>query len=326
MGTEREFDAISSEAVASSEKEFFADAMGEAESVLDESGDQSLEEMGKGLEGQHDSDDEDTGNEVVAKEPEAETPKGKSDDNRDDDGRFKRNETPAERGLRNELVAERTRARAAEEAQKALAAKIEALEARFATVAVQPQQPIPPVPQAQQPQPQNEPPDRWTDPDGYDKWNREQIVREIEGKRVAWSFEEAATRHGDAFKQAYAAADALTGPAGQQLLDAVRSSANPGERLVTWHKQQLAMREIGNDPVAFAARKEAELREKLLNDPEFQKQIREKLTDAPGAHDAAPLKNITRLPPSLNSARGGSATRQASGGTSDAELFSEVMG
>lgn len=335
MGTEREFDALAADAIASSEKEFFAEAMGHDEAVADETGDRSLEDMGSGLEGQHEAGDDE--NEDAEAAAEAEAAKAEADAQeaaaqRDDKGRFQqqagKTETPAERGLRTELTGERDKRRTIESENAELKNRLAAIEARLA----QPQPVQQPVkPQDQQPQ-KDEAPDRWTDPEGYDNWHRERILNEVraesqksEQRRVAWSFEEAKAKHGDDFTEAYKIANALpaSDPVAKQLIDTILQSANPGERLMAWHRQQAAVREIGNDPAAYRVKVEADARAALMKDPEFRKQVFGELQgEARG--DGNP-RNTIKLPPSLNSARGGSLNRGAAGGTSDADIFSEIM-
>ncbi len=338
MGTEREFDALASEAIAASEKEFFAEAMGKSEAVLDESGDTSLEDMGEGLEGQHEPDEEaDKAIEAKAEDDDGVKPEKSDDAARDEQGKFRKAETPAERGLRSELTDERRKRQAVEEeftkARADREAELKALEQRLQ---MQFQQQLQALKQPQQqPEPKAEEiPDRWTDPEGFDRYQREKILAEVraetqqmESRRMAWSFEEATRKHGDAFKAAYAAADSLPAhsPEATQLLTAIRSSYNPGERLVEWHKGQLAMREIGPDPAAWKERQAAELREQLSKDPEFRKQLLADLQAEARGGAANPGKTAINLPPSLSSSRGGSASR-VTGGVSDAEIFSEVMG
>ena len=76
-------DSIIREAMRATEREVFGEAFGNDEPVLDETGDRSLEEMGTGLEGQHEPDEDDepeteeTGDETETPEPKTGETEGK---------------------------------------------------------------------------------------------------------------------------------------------------------------------------------------------------------------------------------------------------------
>lgn len=340
MGQERELDAFAADAIAASEMEIFADAMGAPEPDTDGDGDTSLETMGEGLEGQHEPvEAEESDDEGDSKEPQAKAEGDKPADGKDrgEDGRFKpkgeerqaRQETPAEKGLRTELTSEREKRRAVEDEAKRTNAE---WERRFAALEARLQQ-QPTKPAEAKPEPaKEEVPDRWSDPEGWDHYQEQRILRQVEARdrqreqqRVAWSFEEAKAKHGDDFAKAYQAANSLPAdtPAGKQVLDFVFQSQNPGQALIDWHRRVTAAREIGSDPVAFRDKAMADARDSLMKDPEFRKQMLAELQGEARNAGGGP-RTRTELPPSLSSARGGSVSRAFSG-SSDGELFDEVM-
>jgi hypothetical protein len=346
MANEREIDAIAADAIASSEKEFFEDAMNVTQHESDGDGDKSLETMGSGLEGQHESDEgdgEDGGEQEDGTGEEADdviaAAKAKE---RDEHGRFAtkpdkgaaKPESAHELGLRNELRAERDKRQALE---AELAKTRQDGEARLAAIEARLAQPQPAKP-VEQPKPEakDEAPDRWLDPEGYEQWRERQFDaklvaqrHEFEQRRVAWSFEEAKTKHGDDFAKAYAEADAMdpNDPVALQLLNRIKQSANPGEMLVQWHRQQAAVKEVGADPAGYREKVKTEIRDSLKNDPEFRKEVLAGLqADARSGNNGGPRTTV-KLPPSLNAAQGGQSPRPASGAhdTSDRGLFEQVM-
>jgi hypothetical protein len=82
--TERQFQTEINHAIANTEDEIFAEAMGDAQ--LDNDGDRSLEEMGDGLEGEH-LDEEDVREEVDTElDPDGDEADGDQEDDGDEDG------------------------------------------------------------------------------------------------------------------------------------------------------------------------------------------------------------------------------------------------
>lgn len=269
---------------------------------------------------------------------------------RDEQGRFAakkqdaepapKGETPAERGLRGELRSERDKRQAAEAERDRITsltnefrAEIEALKrAQTAQPAPQP---------APQPVVDTDPePDMFTDPVAYRQWNQRQTQKAIEGyqqgqerQRVEWSLEAAHTRHGDAFTAAQKAAESLNrnDPVVVQTMRRVFGSRDPGEALVAWHRNQVAMQEIGNDPAAYRAKVLAEAKPDpatLMNDPEVRKQVLAILqAEARQGQNGSP-RTVTSLPPSLNNARGGQTNRGGAQDTydnSDRGVFEYAM-
>lgn len=85
-------DDLLNDAIRGTEKELFASAFGTEDAVLDETGDTSAEQMGEGLEGQHEPDTDAAKTAKASEEgdevDDAEEDDGEGDTKRDDKGRF----------------------------------------------------------------------------------------------------------------------------------------------------------------------------------------------------------------------------------------------
>ena len=92
-------DKLLGQAVANTESEIFRSAMDQAEPDEAEEGDRSREEMGEGLEGQHEASlaEDDSDNEAESEEgdAEAETDGEEETAERDEKGRFKTAKSPS---------------------------------------------------------------------------------------------------------------------------------------------------------------------------------------------------------------------------------------
>lgn len=160
-------------------------------------------------------------------------------------------------------------------------------------------------------------PDIFVDPDGWRKWNNEQSEKRLSAVRDGFenrflqaSFEDAAEKHGKAFEAAYGALSSLDpqNPAHRAIVNTIRSAPNPGKRLMTWHRQQETLRQVGEDPDAYVERMLAE----KLADPEFLKSLLAKVGNAGGdgggqqqqQQRGSNVRHIIRNPRSLNSEGG----------------------
>ena len=311
-----------------SDKGIPVDMPGEDDSVLFNS---LVGEQGETPEDQQEQPDQE-GQEQDG-EPEGETegePQGRA---RDDAGRFKkagdeqqdaqpqaRAEDRHAAGLRREMTDERRQRQAAEDRARQLeqdfARKQGEYEARLRQLEQARVQQAQPKPEPQQA------PDRWADPDGYDRWREAQIEARFnarleaqQAQRVQVSFQDANVRHGEAFTAAYRAADALNpqDPATRGFLDRVKNAPDPATYLMEWHKQELARREIGVDPAGYRDRTRADLLAnpaELMKDPAFAKAVADHFRAQAGqAGPNGGPRNLTALPPSLNTSRGSNATR-----------------
>lgn len=193
------------------------------------------------------------------------------------------------------LREEAERARAAEAEREAARAEARELRARLDALERTQRQP------AQQPERPQEP-DMFADPEGWAAHQRAQITQQFEERRINASFAEAEETHGDKFRTAFTDLQRTGNPA---LVRAIVASHNPGKTLMRWHDQQALLADIGNDPVAFREK----VRQELLSDPEVRRAvINGARTDAIRG-DGGRARTQVRLPPSLNSATGGTSHR-----------------
>jgi hypothetical protein len=338
-------------AMRATDREIFGEAMGTEEPVLDETGDRSLEEMGTGLEGQHEPDEDDepeteeTGDEAVADdvagkkaEEDAAAAKAEAEAKVDE---------PKGRVPAGRLREETKRAQAAEaalteakakiaEAEAARKKDIDALTARFDGVLAALNKQQQPVPAKVEPDKPAGPPDLFEDPKAFadyvanaSRTQLEQVRSQMDAQRVEFSLSAAHQKHGDAFAKAFETVTRLD-PNVQENKDLVQRmwrSPNPGEALVQWHKRNEALREVGDDPSAYKARIAEETRKALASDPEFRKQILEGLREEAATGDDGRPRNLTRLPASLNRASGGNHLRSdgADRDDSNAAIFDSVF-
>jgi hypothetical protein len=334
-------DKLLGQAVANTESEIFRSAMDQAEPDEAEEGDRSREEMGEGLEGQHEAEveeDEAEGEEGDAdaetdgeEEAEAEQPRAETKpeaQQRDDKGQF----VP-----RSRLKEETAKRQEVENARKAdsdrHAAEIAALNKRLddllARPAPQPQpQPVAAKVEPAAPAPK---PDMFTEPEKYEQWvldqarqNAAQEMGKVVTERfVSASMADAHEQHGDEFVKAY---ENLTGinPVTQQVVrqidrtDPVRmgeiqrviNAPNPGRALMNWQRQQATLQRVGSDPAKFEQDIRTAEAERLKADPEFRKQLLAELKAEATQGDNGRPRNVTRFPKSLSEASGGQSAHQ----------------
>ena len=343
-------DKLLAGAVAATETEIFRSAMDQAEPEDADEGDKSVEEMGEGLEGQHEAEvaeDEAEGEEDAEADAD-----GEEDRERDADGRFKATDqkAPVEQGddkgrmvPRSRLTEETNKRREIEEAAKvererfqtelqATNRRLDELLAR--STASQPAQPA----KVEAPAEAKAKPDMFTDPEGYEKWVLDQARSMATGEAanvftqrfVEASMADAHDAHGDEFVKAY---EDLTGinPVTQQVVRQVDksdpviraevarvlSAPNPGRALMTRYRQQAAVREMGPDPAKYRERVQTETREALMKDPEFRKQMLADLrAEAANADNGRP-RSVTRFPKSLTDVSGGQSAQSRDPSASD---------
>lgn len=112
----------------------------------------------------------------------------------------------------------------------------------------------------------------------------------------------------------------------------VFASSDPGGAIVSWHREQSTLREIGTDPNAYVQKK----LEEALSNPEFLAKALERAKahasghPAPGAPAGQPAArpNVkTELPPSLRKTPGTAGASDGSGieNLSEGELFSAAV-
>lgn len=331
----REVDAIDdaaiSRAIIATDKEIAGAAWDQEDVTHDESGDRTVEQMGEGLEGQHDPDDddeaegEDAGDaseseddeEGEAEPDEVKEPEGEAKPDKKTEGE-KEGRVPSGR------VREATeRARAAEAERDALKAAADTSKQEYKSLAdkldlaLRQIDDLRRTPQKEaKPADAGEPksPDFFEDPAGFIAGQTKplldtvgQLQQQLAAQRVETSMAIAHSRHGETFAKAFEAVGKLNpqNPDDRAIVQRIYSDPSPGEALVAWHKRTETLREVGDDPVKYREKIEKEARERLAQDPEFRKSLIEGLrAEASRGEDGKPNTTV-RLPKSLNGAAGG---------------------
>lgn len=333
----REVEAIEN-AIIETEREIAGAAWDQEDTERDASGDRSLEDMGEGLEGQHEAEEDE--------EPEGEDADGEAESEAEGeaepaeaaaadaaaakDGKGEPVKPAAEEQPQGRVPAGKLREanearRAAEAERDQLKAEIEKSKGDTTSLREQldlvmreisdlKRAPRGEAPKAPEPPKVETVPDIFEDPKGFAEHITKGFQSELNkrdqqlaAQRVETSMAIAHAFHKDTFEEAWGAINKLDprNPDAQQTVQRIYASPNPGEALVNWHKRSKTLAEVGDDPAAFRERIAKETRENLMKDPEFRKQIVAELRGEaarPGA-DGNP-RTTTRLPPALNRASG----------------------
>jgi hypothetical protein len=306
--------------VANTDQELMAAAFTDEEQDFDDT-DRSLEEMGDGPEGQIEDDDE-----LVAAEGDPKKPGEPAEEEKPADKPGEEPGEPAEpeeprdvRGLRAEMLAERKQRQAAEAAATAMREEIAAERARFdRLLSAQPQQ-------RHEPPPAPAKPDPVLDPDGYERYVVAQAEQRYTMRRIEETFAETHEALGKEFEAAYVNLQRLNpnNPVDQAIGNRIYTAPNPAKALMRWHREQTLLQEMGNDPAAYRQK----MRDEFLNDPDMVKAVLTRVREQrDGGPQGAP-RNVTRLPPSLNRARGGSSANELLGAADneDGAIFDYAM-
>lgn len=319
-------------------KEIFAEAFGKEDLVHDETGDRSIEQMGEGLEGQHEPDEDEIDE---SEEDEGEESDGEEDEESEQETSAKTEPVKAEpakpakqepqgRVPSGRLREQTERADKAEAALKELQTKVEtergASRKEVDDLRAQMNGILAALQQRQQPPQQEEKktdtvPDLFENPTAFVEHLQKGFQTELSARdrrldemRVENSMAIAHAFHKDVFEKAYQAVTTLDqkNPDNQATVRRIWTSPNPGEALVQWHKRNETLREVGDDPTKYREKVAAETREALMKDPEFRKQLIAELRgEASGANGGEP-RTAVRLPKSLNGAAGGNAASRES--------------
>jgi hypothetical protein len=288
---------------------------------LDSTGDRSLEDLGEGLEGQHEEGEDAEGDEPEGDEPEEQTEPEKKPEPvaaKPGDTQTTRTE-PEGRIPPGRLREANERARAAEVERDTLKAERDRLAAESKAQLDLVMREIAALKTAPRGETKVEPPkaevipDIFEDPKGFadhlQKGFQTELSRrdaQLANMRVETSMAIAHAAHKDTFEKAFESINKLNpqDPDARATVQRIYASPNPGEALVSWHKRSQTLAEVGDDPVAYRERLAKETRESLMKDPEFRKQlIADMRGEANNGDDGRP-RTTTRLPKSLNGAQG----------------------
>lgn len=329
----REVDAIS-DAIIETEREIAGEAWGQEDTELDSTGDRSLEDMGEGLEGQQEAEDdeeadgEDADGEAESEaEGEAETAEAAAAAAKDGKGDAKpAGQEPPEGGrVPSGKLREANEARRAAEAErdalkaqmekaggenKSLADRLDLVVREIADLKRGPRTEARP---AELPKVETAP-DLFEDPKGFVDYLQKGFQSELSkrdaqlsNQRVETSMAIAHAFHKDTFEKAFDSINKLNpqNPEDRAAVQRIYNSPNPGEALVNWHKRNETFARVGDDPAKFEERIREETRQALLKDPEFRKSLVAEMRGEaarPGP-DGQP-RTTTRLPNSLARAAG----------------------
>jgi hypothetical protein len=309
------------DAIIATNKEIFNSAWGkdDDDEPLGAPGDRALEEMGSGLEGQHETEETEEGEEPeeaeATEQGESETPstgtppveepvepKGRVPAGRLREEAERARAALAERdALKAQLAETEVRAKADREA---LQAHLDAAMAAFRQHTGAPQKPA----EVSAPKP-----DLFEDPNAFVESLKAEmrnelatVRRELHDSKVNESIEAARARHGKAFDDAFGALKAIDyrNPVNVEMVKRMEALPNPGEAIVSWHKRELARREVGDDIEAYRKRIADETRNALLSDPEFRKEFVSSLRGEAEHWVVEEGKPRSKFPASLNRAPG----------------------
>jgi hypothetical protein len=269
-------------------------------------------------------DDQSLFNDAVSDEP-AETPVAEvaevePEQPRDEQGKFAKAEEPvvtAEKPVVDDNAPQvpSWRVREINDEKRAIAAENERLKAELTELGgrVRQQQPVTPPP----PKVEAAKPDPLLDPEGYEKYLETKFEERLLNDRREASLASAHKTYKTEFEEAYSAAQKQIDPA---LKARMQQSRDPGETLITWHRERKTQAEIGGDLNAYKER----LRQEALKDPEFRKAAMEawRADASPQTQNGRPRVD---LPPSLNGAsRSNALLRSQDADVPDPELWNEI--
>lgn len=139
------------------------------------------------------------------------------------------------------------------------------------------------------------------DPDGFVKSLNEQFEQKLRAERLNNNLAIAHVKHGETFEKAYEALLGERNSGNMPLVNQLTATANPGEAIVQWYRNQQTLKEVGNDPQAYRQK----LRDELLKDPDFVKAAVEAARASAGQPNTG-QRSVVQMPPSLSRVAGSS--------------------
>lgn len=188
------------------------------------------------------------------------------------------------------------------EARKALQSRVEQL----TNIMLQGQRQQPQKQEEQQPEPEI-----WDDPTAFIRSQLSPVQNELQQTREFYSQREAVREHGaETVEAAYnALAEAMQqgDQSAQALYRKARQSMDPFGEIVTWHKRNEILSEIGPDPKAYEARLRAQILEELQGQAPAGQQP---AAAQPGQPQTQPLPSLNRSYGNAGNAQGGAITEE----------------
>jgi hypothetical protein len=162
-------------------------------------------------------------------------------------------------------------------------------------------------------------PDPLIDPEGYQKFIEQRFDARLLNERRESSLQLARRTYKEEFDEAY---NLALERVDDVLRARMQKSADPGETLMQWHRENKLHAEVGTDPAAYRKK----LREDLLKDDEFRKEAMAAWRDGASTTDATG-RPLVRLAPSLNGvSRSNALLRSSQQDLSDDALFDDITG
>jgi hypothetical protein len=174
--------------------------------------------------------------------------------------------------------------------------------------------------QQRQQQPPPEAPDIFENPQAYTshiQQTLEQRTRELE---LNFSLRLAKMSYKDEFDEAYQAVMQRGAMGDKATVAALVNSSDPGEAIVSWHRQQKIYQQTGGDLEGYFAKRQ----EELLKDPAFLAKAVEAVRAQQGNGQNG-QRPAVQLPPSLSRIPSAAASVEDAGGMSDAALFAQAL-
>ncbi len=145
-------------------------------------------------------------------------------------------------------------------------------------------------------------PDPVVDPTGYQAHFSNALDSRMREMEANFSFRLAHATHKETFEKAYTDMVRRANAGDPSIVRQVMASPDPGENLIRWYKREQTIATVGDDPEAFKAKL---LEDALKDEAYLAKAIeRAKAMNGGGGNGSSTVRNITKLPPSLNRATG----------------------
>ena len=217
------------------------------------------------------------------------------------------------------IAASRAKAREKEEENTTLRTQLAQLQGQVELLSRQTRQPQV-APKVEEPKPV---PEIWEDPNGFVQAALSPVQQAMQQQAERFSMRLAVKEYGkDTVQSAYSAlGEAIRAgdPNAKAEYQRIKSSDDPYEDIVQWHKRSQTLRTVGDDPNAWL---EAEI-EKRLADPAQQGKFLERI-HATAQQNTSRSNPVTNLPPSLTRLPAGGNT-PGEADMSDAGIFSHAL-
>lgn len=167
-----------------------------------------------------------------------------------------------------------------------------------------------------QQQPKQELPDIFEDPNGFTETIEQRVERRLAEQEKEFSLRLAHRQYKDEFDTAYANL-VKEGQINPSVVQSIVGSKDPGEALMSWHRQRTLYEKTGGDLDGYIKKRE----EELLKDPEFRKRFAETLRTESSQPQSGRPAPVVQIPPSLSKVSAAAPKGGDDDDMSDAGLF-----